>query len=94
MSCPYLGVNLPIAAGPAVRMAALVRHAEHLGFDFVSVNDHPEGTDASFEAWMLLTWAAAHTHRINVATRVIGVPYRSPALLANMASTLSQLRSR
>ena len=38
-----------------------------------------------------LTWGAAHTTRIRVATRVLGVPYRSPAMVAKMAETLDRL---
>jgi alkanesulfonate monooxygenase SsuD/methylene tetrahydromethanopterin reductase-like flavin-dependent oxidoreductase (luciferase family) len=34
---------------------------------------------------------AAKTSRIKVASRVIGVPYRNPAMLAKMAATLAEL---
>jgi alkanesulfonate monooxygenase SsuD/methylene tetrahydromethanopterin reductase-like flavin-dependent oxidoreductase (luciferase family) len=39
----------------------------------------------------MLTWIAASTSRIAVATRVLGVPYRSPAMTAKMAETLDRL---
>jgi alkanesulfonate monooxygenase SsuD/methylene tetrahydromethanopterin reductase-like flavin-dependent oxidoreductase (luciferase family) len=91
MPRPFVGLNLPIAAGPDVHPADTARAAERLGFDFVSVNDHPEGNAPVHEAWTLLTWAAAHTERIAVATRVIAVQYRNPALLAKMAATLARL---
>ncbi|WP_067829062.1 LLM class flavin-dependent oxidoreductase [Actinomadura kijaniata] len=67
------------------------RHAEELGFDFVSTSDHPCGTHPSSETWTLLTWVAAHTTRIRIATRVLGVPYRPPAMVAKMAETLDRL---
>ncbi|MGW2216893.1 LLM class flavin-dependent oxidoreductase, partial [Nonomuraea sp. NPDC001684] len=38
-----------------------------------------------------LTWVAAATSRIRVATRVLGVPYRPPAMVAKMAETLHRL---
>jgi alkanesulfonate monooxygenase SsuD/methylene tetrahydromethanopterin reductase-like flavin-dependent oxidoreductase (luciferase family) len=65
--------------------------AESLGFDFVSASDHPCGTDASFEVWTMLTWIAAQTSRIQVATRVLGLPYRAPAMVAKMAESLDRL---
>lgn len=74
-------------SGPVAR----ARHAEELGFDFVSTSDHPEGTRPSNEVWTMLTWVAAHTSRIRFATRVLGVPYRSPAMVAKMAETLDRL---
>lgn len=39
----------------------------------------------------MLTWIAASTSRVRVATRVLGVPYRSPAMVAKMAETLDRL---
>jgi alkanesulfonate monooxygenase SsuD/methylene tetrahydromethanopterin reductase-like flavin-dependent oxidoreductase (luciferase family) len=39
----------------------------------------------------MLSWIAAHTSRIAVATRVLGVPYRQPAMVAKMAETLDRL---
>jgi alkanesulfonate monooxygenase SsuD/methylene tetrahydromethanopterin reductase-like flavin-dependent oxidoreductase (luciferase family) len=88
---PLFGLNVPTAAdgGPSAPTAA-ARRAEALGFDFVSLNDHPEGTP-SHEAWTLLTWIAARTTRVRVATRVLGIPYRPPAMVAKMAATLDGL---
>jgi alkanesulfonate monooxygenase SsuD/methylene tetrahydromethanopterin reductase-like flavin-dependent oxidoreductase (luciferase family) len=70
---------------------ATARMAEDLGFDFVSASDHPCGTDPSYETWTLLSWIAAGTSRIRIATRVLGVPYRNPAMVAKMAETFSRL---
>lgn len=67
------------------------RRAEEFGFDFVSTSDHPCGTEPSFEVWTLLTWLAASTSRIRIATRVLGVPYRPPAMVAKMAESLDRL---
>lgn len=85
------GLNLPAAAGPGDDPAAWARRAEALGFDFVSASDHPCGTQPTFETWTMLTWVAAQTSRIGIATRVLGVPYRNPALVAKMAASLDQL---
>jgi alkanesulfonate monooxygenase SsuD/methylene tetrahydromethanopterin reductase-like flavin-dependent oxidoreductase (luciferase family) len=39
----------------------------------------------------MLSWVAAATSRIRVATRVLGVPYRNPAMVAKMAETFARL---
>jgi alkanesulfonate monooxygenase SsuD/methylene tetrahydromethanopterin reductase-like flavin-dependent oxidoreductase (luciferase family) len=84
------GLDVPaeLAVGDPVTNA---RRAETLGFDFVSTNDHVLGPEPRYEGWTLLTWLAAGTTRIRIASRVIGVPYREPALLGKMAETLDRL---
>ena len=82
------GVNVPTSAG--ADPVARAQHAEALGYDFISANDHPCGTQPSYELWTMLTWIAAKTTRIKVASRVLGVPYRSPAMVAKMAESLDR----
>src|SRR6266516_5693953 len=67
------------------------RHAESLGFDLLTVSDHLHGRQPSFETWTLLTWLAAGTERIAVAPTVLGLPYRSPPVVAKMAESLQRL---
>ena len=57
----------------------------------MSASDHPCGDSPSFETWTMLTWIAASTSRIGIATRVLGVPYRAPAMVAKMAESLDRL---
>lgn len=84
-----LGISPSAAAGhDPVRDG---RQAEELGFDFVSTSDHPCGTQPTWESWTMLTWIAAATSRIRIATRVLGVPYRPPAMVAKMAETFDRL---
>jgi alkanesulfonate monooxygenase SsuD/methylene tetrahydromethanopterin reductase-like flavin-dependent oxidoreductase (luciferase family) len=64
--------------------------AEALDYDFISANDHPCGSEPSYELWTMLTWIAANTTRIKVASRVLGVPYRAPAMVAKMAESLDR----
>jgi alkanesulfonate monooxygenase SsuD/methylene tetrahydromethanopterin reductase-like flavin-dependent oxidoreductase (luciferase family) len=85
------GVNVATTATPAANPVADAMHAEALGYDFVSANDHPCGERPSYETWTMLTWIAARTTRIKVATRVLGVPYRAPAMVAKMAESLDRL---
>jgi probable F420-dependent oxidoreductase len=86
-----VGLNISTSAAAGADPVADARRAEALGFDFVSANDHLHGPDPRYETWTLLSWVAAATSRIRVATRVLGVPYRSPAVLAKMAETLDRL---
>ncbi len=67
------------------------RAAEDLGFDFVSASDHPSGSHPTYETWTMLTWIAASTSRISIASRVLSLPFRSPALVAKMAESLDRL---
>lgn len=86
-----MGVNVPtnvLDRDAAARRALL---AEDLGFDYISASDHPGVATPNYETWTMLTWLAARTTRISVATRVLGLPYRSPAMVAKMAETLSRL---
>ncbi|MGH9094818.1 MAG: LLM class flavin-dependent oxidoreductase [Acidimicrobiales bacterium] len=85
------GMNVATAAGRGADPVGAARAAERLGFDFVSASDHPSGAHPTYETWTMLTWIAASTSRIAVATRVLGVPYRPPAMVAKMAETLDRL---
>lgn len=82
------GLDLSTSAAPDTDPVRDALTAEELGFDFVSASDHPCGVSPTHETWTLLTWIAAATSRIGIATRVLGVPYRSPAMVAKMAATL------
>ncbi|HKO85176.1 MAG TPA: LLM class flavin-dependent oxidoreductase [Actinomycetota bacterium] len=87
------GLNVSTQAQAGTDPVAAARKAEQLGFDFVSASDHLHGGRPTYEPWTLLSWIAAATSRIRVATRVLAVPYRHPAVLAKMAETLDRLSS-
>lgn len=91
MSAVLLGVNISPSTEAGADPVAAARAAEELGFDFVSTNDHLHGRDSRYETWTMLSWIAAGTSRIRVAPRVLGVPYRHPAVLAKMAETFDRL---
>lgn len=86
-----VGVSIVPSASGRSDPVAEARLAEELGFDLVSIWDHPIGDRPSFETWTLLTWIAAQTQRIGLATNVLGLPFRLPALTAKMAETLDRL---
>jgi alkanesulfonate monooxygenase SsuD/methylene tetrahydromethanopterin reductase-like flavin-dependent oxidoreductase (luciferase family) len=85
------GLGIPAAADPDSDPVGAALMAEGLGFDFVSAADHPCGDRPSYETWTMLCWIAAATSRIRIATRVLGVPYRNPAMTAKMAETFDRL---
>lgn len=91
MAAIDFGLNIATSASPGRDPIAEAQRAEDLGFDFISSNDHPCGDSPIFETWTLLTWIAASTSRIRIATRVLGVPYRAPAMVAKMAESLDRL---
>ncbi len=91
MNTLMFGVNVTTTAAAGDNPIAAAMRAEALGYDFISANDHPCGTRPSYETWTMLSWIAAKTTRIKVATRVLGVPFRAPAMVAKMAETLDRL---
>jgi F420-dependent oxidoreductase-like protein len=69
---------------------------EELGYDWVSDFDHfypiySDPTGPQFEGMTLLSAMAAHTQRVRCAVLVLGVTYRHPAVLANMAATIDHV---
>jgi len=78
------------------RMLAVARLAEELGFESVWYEDHfslfdeerPDEPWPQLECMTTLAALAASTGRIGIGALVVGVPYRNPALLAKMWTTL------
>jgi alkanesulfonate monooxygenase SsuD/methylene tetrahydromethanopterin reductase-like flavin-dependent oxidoreductase (luciferase family) len=91
MGALQFGLGIPASAAPGADPVGAARAAEALGFDFVGTNDHLHGSSPSFETWTLLTWIAAATSRIRVATRVLATPMRPPPVVAKMAESLDRL---
>ena len=73
----------------------LWRRAEELGYDWVSLFDHFRPPDRPlgpcFEGTALLSALAARTSKVRCGLLVSGVPYRHPAVLANIASTIDHV---
>ena len=75
---------------------AAARACEQAGLDSVWLADHfmfPDKTDPAkekpvFDCFVALGAIAASTSRIRIGELVVGVPYRNPALLAKMLTTL------
>jgi alkanesulfonate monooxygenase SsuD/methylene tetrahydromethanopterin reductase-like flavin-dependent oxidoreductase (luciferase family) len=91
MTEPSYGVGVPAMAAPGDDPARFAQEAERLGYDFVSAADHPCGGNSSYETTTMLTWIAASTSQIKVASRVLAVPFRRPAMVAKLAASLDLL---
>src|SRR5690242_14395369 len=98
MSEIKFNLTLPMTSLQKVREYAAL--AEELGFYSVSAGDHlfvrvphlswgPQVPH--LECFMTLSAVAASTRRLRLAPLVAVVPFRSPALLAKMMSTIDQI---
>ena len=70
--------------------------ADRLGYDSLWTWDHlypivGESTGPNFEGWLTITAWAARTDRIRVGLLVGANPYREPALVAKMVTTLDHI---
>ena len=79
----------PVSDDPE-RVVALAVAAEALGYDLVTVQDHPYNPGL-LDAWTLLSWIAGRTERIRLAANVLNLPLRPPAVLARAAASLDLL---
>lgn len=95
MTSPPIQFGLIEGFGPfdPEGLAAKAAHAESLGFDLFSLPDHLHTDQPTLEPWTALAFVAAATDHIVLLTNVLGLPYRSPAVTAKMAETLSRLSS-
>jgi probable F420-dependent oxidoreductase len=96
-----LGVNVP-NFGPATSVEVLERWAhvaEGLGFDLLMMSDHVLVTDdvagtypgPFHDPFTTLAYLAGRTTDIRLGTTVLIMPYRQPALTAQMAASLHRL---
>jgi len=78
-----------------------VQLADKLGFWGAVIPDHymwaeafgqPQ-KDSTVESWIALTYLAAKTQNIKLGTTVTPIPFRPPAMLAKMVSTMDVLSS-
>lgn len=71
----------------AVELAVL---SEQLGFDLVTMQDHPY-QPRFHDTLTLLTWVAARTERVRIMANVHNLPLRPPAVLARAAASVDLL---
>jgi probable F420-dependent oxidoreductase len=95
-------VNMGSMSQPDALVAA-TRAAESAGFDTVWAGEHvvlPDPQvppspmspqDPALDSLLALTWAAAHTTTIRLATGIVILPQRNPLVLAKQLATLDVL---
>ena len=89
----HTGVVVPQRADWADTLEA-ARHAEELGCDSVWVVDHLYNTQPEkgiLEGWSVMSALAAVTERVELGAQVLCQSFRSPGLLAKMATTLDRI---
>ncbi len=84
------GVFLSPDAVAAARTLELAQLADVLGYDLVTVQDHPYQAK-HLDAWTLLSAIAARTSAVRVAPNVANLPLRPPAVLAQAVASLDIL---
>jgi probable F420-dependent oxidoreductase len=97
-----VSVNMGTMSRPDGLVAA-ARAAEAAGFDSVWAGEHivlPDPQvppspmnpqDEALDSLLALTWAAAHTTTIRLATGIVILPQRNPVVLAKQVATLDVL---
>lgn len=99
LSLPHYGFSLPDGAPITFEaMEAWAVRAERLGFDSIWVSDHffysfgRYGADPTpipaIEPLTAIAGLASATDRVRLGTLVLGAPFRHPAILAKMATTI------
>jgi probable F420-dependent oxidoreductase len=70
---------------------------EDAGLDSIWLYDHllyrwpDQPAEGLWECWTVLAALAQATHRVRIGTIVLAAPFRNPAVLAKMASTLDEI---
>src|SRR5690606_11396465 len=84
------GAFLTPSAQRADQVVALVRLCEDLGLDLATFQDHPY-QPRFLDTWTLLSYLAARTSRIRLASNVLNLPLRQPVVIARSAASLDLL---
>lgn len=85
-----VGAFLTPSAGDRDGLLDVVAHAETVGIDLVSFQDHPY-QPSFFDTWTLLSYVAARTSTIRLAPNVLNMGLRPPAVVARSAAALDRL---
>lgn len=95
------GLMYPVPYADIDQAVDLARAAEDLGFESIWGNDHVstqryvresfEQPPRYYDPFAYLSYVAAVTERIRLATAIMVLPFRNPVLAAKQAATLDQL---
>lgn len=78
------------SAGDPAGVVQLAVHADRAGLDLVTFQDHPY-QPSLLDTWTLMSYVAGVTERIRIASNVIDLPLRPPAVLARASISLDLL---
>jgi probable F420-dependent oxidoreductase len=102
MELGLFSINMGPCSRPDV-LAATAAHAEAAGFESLWAGEHivlPDPQvppspmapqDPALDPLLALTWAAAHTRSIRLATGIVILPQRNPVVLAKQLASLDVL---
>lgn len=90
-----IGIHVPSVAattlGSGTAYTTFFQHVEALGFDAIWTEDRIFHAANMLDSVVLLTWAAAHTHRVLLGTAVLVLNVRQAPVVARQVSTLHHL---
>ncbi len=84
------GTFITPVAQPAMQAVELAMLADRVGLDLATFQDHPYQS-AFYDTWTLMAFVASRTARIHVASNVLNLPLRQPAVIARSAASLDRL---
>ncbi|HEU4808618.1 MAG TPA: LLM class flavin-dependent oxidoreductase, partial [Homoserinimonas sp.] len=84
------GVFITPANNPPMHAVDLTVAAERAGLDLATFQDHPY-QPRFHDTWILMSFIAARTERIRLASNVLNLPLRLPAVVARSAASLDLL---
>ena len=87
---PMFGISIDPSAAGRHQSFRQARLADEHDLDLVALMDHPYNGKL-LDTWTLLTALAVNTERVHLATNVLNLPLRPPAMLAKMAASLDVL---
>jgi hypothetical protein len=84
------GAFITPAHESAETVVELARHAERVGLDLVTFQDHPYQR-RFLDTWTLLSYVAGRTERVRLSANVLNLPLRPPAVVARAVASLDLL---
>ena len=84
---PIFGINIDPSTIKFTSALQRLRLADESDVELVTVQDHPYNPEF-LDTWTLLSYLAAHSERVHLATNVINTPLRPPAMMAKMTASL------
>ena len=99
MKLGLFGINMDVSAQPD-QLVTAARAAETAGFESLWAGEHvvlpdPQAPpspmapqDPALDSMLALTWAAAHTSHLRLATGIVILPQRNPVVLAKEVASL------